>query len=612
MTTASRPVAWLVRWPGQEATVAATRRGHFADPGVLGCRRLRSARPAGRRYRRPVRPAWRPRDTVPPRSDDELVLHLHGLEDDDRRSRRDRVPDRDQHLDDLAGDRRADRLAARSAPRAARPDASRRWSASSTWSIASLAPTDAAIPLRRLSRSTTKLLAIEHERPRAGPDRARIDLARLAIDRDREIVRLGAALRRTTVRSRPSAVTISSRFMCGLLICYPLLSVPSLARRLARAPDPGLRRLRRRGQDHDRRGPRAGGRPARQAHAGPDDRSGASGSRTRSASRRSATRSRRSPRQLVRAGAPSDKRRAARDDARSEDGVRRGRRSATRRIPRRSSASSRTRSTPRSPARWRARRSTRRWPSSTTSIARGQWDLIVVDTPPTAHALDFLDAPRKLSEAIDSPAIEWFRKLQGGSGSRLVDRRQDRRVRAQAPREVRRLAVHRRHGRVLHRVQRHPRRLPHSAPRRRSRCCASRASASCSSRRPSRWRCARRCSSTSACVTAKMPFVGFVVNKIHPALPISARRQRDRRGARRRACRGRARPLGHDAHDRRAGAATPRTASSRRSPRRTAARSASCATAGGARAVLVEVPLLRDDVHDVDRLVGLERYLLAS
>ena len=49
--------------------------------------------------------------------------------------------------------------------------------------------------------------------------------------------------------------------------------------------------------------------------------------------------------------------------------------------------------------------------------AEGTYDTIIVDTPPTAHALDFLDAPRKLSEAIDSPAIEWFRKLQGGSGS---------------------------------------------------------------------------------------------------------------------------------------------------------------------------------------------------
>ena len=48
----------------------------------------------------------------------------------------------------------------------------------------------------------------------------------------------------------------------------------------------------------------------------------------------------------------------------------------------------------------------------------GAWDTIIVDTPPTSHALDFLDAPRKLSEAIDSPAIDWFRKLQGQGGSR--------------------------------------------------------------------------------------------------------------------------------------------------------------------------------------------------
>jgi anion-transporting ArsA/GET3 family ATPase len=38
------------------------------------------------------------------------------------------------------------------------------------------------------------------------------------------------------------------------------------------------------------------------------------------------------------------------------------------------------------------------------------YDLIVVDTPPTAHALDFLDAPAKVASAIDSPAIEWFVK----------------------------------------------------------------------------------------------------------------------------------------------------------------------------------------------------------
>jgi anion-transporting ArsA/GET3 family ATPase len=46
-----------------------------------------------------------------------------------------------------------------------------------------------------------------------------------------------------------------------------------------------------------------------------------------------------------------------------------------------------------------------------------EYQLLVVDTPPTAHALDFLDAPQKLSSAIDSPAIEWFRKLRGQSSS---------------------------------------------------------------------------------------------------------------------------------------------------------------------------------------------------
>ncbi|MEM9492861.1 MAG: ArsA-related P-loop ATPase, partial [Myxococcota bacterium] len=47
----------------------------------------------------------------------------------------------------------------------------------------------------------------------------------------------------------------------------------------------------------------------------------------------------------------------------------------------------------------------------------GRFERIVVDTPPTAHALDFLDAPDKLTRAIDSPAIEWFRKLRSGGGS---------------------------------------------------------------------------------------------------------------------------------------------------------------------------------------------------
>ncbi|MBM4377018.1 MAG: ArsA family ATPase [Deltaproteobacteria bacterium] len=36
------------------------------------------------------------------------------------------------------------------------------------------------------------------------------------------------------------------------------------------------------------------------------------------------------------------------------------------------------------------------------------YDVILLDTPPTSHALDFLDAPERLVDAIDSPAVRWF------------------------------------------------------------------------------------------------------------------------------------------------------------------------------------------------------------
>jgi anion-transporting ArsA/GET3 family ATPase len=36
------------------------------------------------------------------------------------------------------------------------------------------------------------------------------------------------------------------------------------------------------------------------------------------------------------------------------------------------------------------------------------YDLIVLDTPPTANALDFLDAPARLMGALDSAAMRWF------------------------------------------------------------------------------------------------------------------------------------------------------------------------------------------------------------
>ncbi|MCZ7583543.1 MAG: AAA family ATPase [Deltaproteobacteria bacterium] len=36
------------------------------------------------------------------------------------------------------------------------------------------------------------------------------------------------------------------------------------------------------------------------------------------------------------------------------------------------------------------------------------YDLIVLDTPPTKHALDFLDAPKRMTEFLDAKVVQWF------------------------------------------------------------------------------------------------------------------------------------------------------------------------------------------------------------
>jgi anion-transporting ArsA/GET3 family ATPase len=45
-----------------------------------------------------------------------------------------------------------------------------------------------------------------------------------------------------------------------------------------------------------------------------------------------------------------------------------------------------------------------------------RYDLIVLDTPPTSNALDFLDAPERLIEALDSAAMRWFIEAMEASG----------------------------------------------------------------------------------------------------------------------------------------------------------------------------------------------------
>jgi anion-transporting ArsA/GET3 family ATPase len=240
----------------------------------------------------------------------------------------------------------------------------------------------------------------------------------------------------------------------------------------------------------------------------------------------------------------------------------------------------------------------------------GEWELIVVDTPPTAHALDFLDAPSKLSEAIDSPAIEWFRKLQGQGGSRwsfvgktgaYVLKRLAKFVGSkfiddlgvfftefndilggfrQRAEETFALLRQPRVGFVL---------------------VAS----------PEPMAVREALAFHERLIAAGMPFVGFVVNKVFQSRPVTAS------------------PAAIEA----ALAAHPAVAKLELSgTSRTMAAQAllqahaeietlavadrraidQLRAAGGATGSLVEVPLQRDDVHDVDRLVALERFLLGE
>jgi anion-transporting ArsA/GET3 family ATPase len=240
----------------------------------------------------------------------------------------------------------------------------------------------------------------------------------------------------------------------------------------------------------------------------------------------------------------------------------------------------------------------------------GEWDLIVVDTPPTAHALDFLDAPQKLSEAIDSPAIEWFRKLRGEGGSRwsllgktgaYVLKRLAKFVGSkfiddlgvfftefndilggfrQRAEETFALLRQPRVGFVL---------------------VAS----------PEPMAVREALSFHERLTTAAMPFVGFVVNRVHLSRPVTATPKAiddalaAHAGVAKLGLSGTSRTMAVQAllaaH---AEIETLAVADHRAVDR--------LRKAGGPAAVLVEVPLLRDDVHDVDRLVALERYLLGD
>jgi len=45
-----------------------------------------------------------------------------------------------------------------------------------------------------------------------------------------------------------------------------------------------------------------------------------------------------------------------------------------------------------------------------------RWDLVVLDTPPTRHALDFLEAPDRLVDFLDTSVLRWFLKPYFAAG----------------------------------------------------------------------------------------------------------------------------------------------------------------------------------------------------
>jgi len=56
--------------------------------------------------------------------------------------------------------------------------------------------------------------------------------------------------------------------------------------------------------------------------------------------------------------------------------------------------------------------------------ARGEYDLIVVDTPPTRNAIDFLEAPARMSEFFGGRLLRWLTmpyRVSGGRGARMIN-----------------------------------------------------------------------------------------------------------------------------------------------------------------------------------------------
>ena len=237
----------------------------------------------------------------------------------------------------------------------------------------------------------------------------------------------------------------------------------------------------------------------------------------------------------------------------------------------------------------------------------GGWDLIIVDTPPTANALDFLDAPQKLSAALDSPAIEWFRKLQSGKGGWSLVGRSGSFVLKRLAKFV--------GSRFLEDIGTFFTEFNDILGG-----FKQRADQTFSLLRQDRVGFVLVASPEPMAVqealwfhqrltTADMPFVGFVLNRVHVGLPLSAARDDVARLAAEAPSVAR---LGLSGTSLRMAAEALLGAHAdlevlAGADQETVAR---VRDAGGPGAIVVQVPFLREDVHDVERLNDLGRYLV--
>ena len=147
----------------------------------------------------------------------------------------------------------------------------------------------------------------------------------------------------------------------------------------------------------------------------------------------------------------------------------------------------------------------------------GAYDLIVLDTPPTANALDFLEAPRGSRPRCRARRCSGSRGPSSGRALLAAAAALGRRAGDAAAGQVRGQPVPRRHRRVPGRLPGRAGRVSSRAPPRSIGCCAAPTSPSCWCWRP-RWPAVDEALYFHARLReAAIPLGGFVANRVHPA-----------------------------------------------------------------------------------------------